>query len=712
MSIIPKINISTPFNKKSRDRMNFDCQTTGNIGSVQPTLCRELVPDETFHVSNKTLVRLASMPVPTFGRLSQRDYYTFVRMSDMYEPWANFLAGQPFTPSSGSAFTPTSLPYFSKESFNKFLVEYSYSWFLTGDKLSPIVIDRTTQFMFLQNLFKYAVINDFYFNPLGNSYGLWFSSPNIDDPFSKGGFLFSVDDTNLGELVVGCKQIDSNGDITSTVAYSDKFPTTTYEGADFILYLPASNFSGYSSFTTAAGVVVDPASDGLYIAFKLKPIAKHLRQIAIGCGYQFNPWENPSIKFNPYKLFGFYKSWFDLMRPVRDIQFTNTNCYRCLKIAESSNNYNFSNIAIFDSFLLDLAFDTYYYTQPDYFSMAIPSLGDNSLTSGSNQVHILGGNTLSDVVASESTSFGHKYSSGQLSTVNSSLLIQGILKLLRFTSKNNIIGRSIREYAKVHYGIDDLQQQNHEVTRIGVSRVDIAFDEVMSNAETAEGSLGEYAGKGIGFKESEKFDFTAKDFGYIFCLTVLVPESGYYQGYLAENTHLDKYQFFMPEFDALGYQVLQQGEIKSDFEISSPNLDPSQYSGNSGFGFVPRYSEYKVSRNIVNGDLTLRSSRNGLEGYYLDKRFPSYKESSDPTGKIVINAPDFIPNSSSLGFRKIDPTDNVGNYNRIFNYTYIDADHFIIQKVFNVEVNAPWKSLSNSFDTIQEGEVVVERNHQ
>lgn len=707
MSIIPKINISTPFNKKSRDRMNFDCQTTGNMGSVQPTLCRELVPDETFHVSNKTLVRLASMPVPTFGRLSQRDYYTFVRMSDMYEPWANFLSGQPFTPSSGSSFTPTSLPYFSASSICSFLVKYSYCWLLNGASPETAMLsDNSGQSTSLKNLIKQSVFNDFYFNSNGLSYGIWNNSLFIEDPFSLGGFIYQQLDED--GRVRGATVINLDGTISSTVL-SDKLPVPTYENADFILYLDKNNFSGVSAFGLHNQTVA-PATDGVYLAFKLKPIAKHLRQIFIGCGFQFNPWENPSIKFNPYKLFGFYKSWFDLMRPVRDIQFTNTYCYKCLKIAEASNNYNFSNNVNFDSFLLDLAFDTYYYTQPDYFSMAIPSVGDTSLTTAQN-LPKLDPSSSSTVLQFANSSLGHELS-GTLQSLNSSLVVQGMLKLLRFTSKNNIIGRSIREYAKVHFGIDDLQQQNHEVTRIGATRVDIAFDEVMSNAETSEASLGEYAGKGIGFKESEKFDFTAKDFGYIFCLTVLVPESGYYQGYLAENTHLDKYQFFMPEFDALGYQVLQTGEIKSDFEVSSPLCDPQVYSGNTGFGFVPRYSEYKVSRNIINGDLTLRSSRNGLEGYYLDKRFPSFKESHNSSGALVISPPDFMPSSASLGFRKIDPTDNVGNYNRIFNYTYVDADHFIIQKVFNIEVSAPWKSLSNSFDTIQEGENVIERNHQ
>lgn len=39
----------------------------------------------------------------------------------------------------------------------------------------------------------------------------------------------------------------------------------------------------------------------------------------------------------------------------------------------------------------------------------------------------------------------------------------------------------------------------------------------------------------------------------------------------------------------------------------------------AGFGFVPRYSGYKVARNVSNGGFSLRSSRDIFQPYMLDK---------------------------------------------------------------------------------------------
>ena len=77
MSIIPKIKVGMP---KKREKMNlsFDNSTTANIGTIQPTMCREMVPNESFHVKVASICRLSPLAVPTFGRMSMRHYHTFI----------------------------------------------------------------------------------------------------------------------------------------------------------------------------------------------------------------------------------------------------------------------------------------------------------------------------------------------------------------------------------------------------------------------------------------------------------------------------------------------------------------------------------------------------------------------------------------------------------------------------------------------------------
>lgn len=95
----------------------------------------------------------------------------------------------------------------------------------------------------------------------------------------------------------------------------------------------------------------------------------------------------------------------------------------------------------------------------------------------------------------------------------------------------------------------------------------------MSTADTETAKIGDYAGKGIGYGDSDVTEYTAKEFGCWITLSVIVPESGYYQGYILENKQIGRFSFFHPEFDALGYQVLERGEVQADFNINTADVN-------------------------------------------------------------------------------------------------------------------------------------------
>lgn len=405
--------------------------------------------------------------------------------------------------------------------------------------------------------------------------------------------------------------------------------------------------------------------------------------------------------------------------------------------------YNGANLAevnngtLWLSFLDDLAHDCYYYLPMDYFSMATTSPqqmnSDLSYTISSpisagidghaSQYSYPGRNHDTAVFGDNTNGLPTSYQSPM-----SPLVMRMAMRLLTWANKNTVIGRSVREWLKVHYGISGTDAlDSNGVVRIGASRVNLQISDVMSTAETSEATLGEYAGKGIGFGGSESFDYTAKYFGCWITLSVIVPESGYFQGYLAENCHGTRYQFFQPEFDALGYQVLERGELIDDYNCDGESWNPrSGFDRSAAFGFVPRYSEYKVGRNIVNGDLSLPGMYGSMSPYTLDRRLPAgavsfekiYAAVDSSTGKItavnirpVVAAPGFVPSVVYDNFRRIDPTDHLGQYNRIFTYQRNDVDHFIINLSFDVEAYAPMKSLSSSFDATQADDKEIDVTH-
>ena len=109
MSIIPKISVGLP-KKREKFSLNFDNSTTSNIGNIQPTMCREMVPNEKFSVKVNSLVRLASMPLPTFGRVSLRHNHVFVSYRELYEPFDAMLSAQHYS-SRENTFIPTQVPH-------------------------------------------------------------------------------------------------------------------------------------------------------------------------------------------------------------------------------------------------------------------------------------------------------------------------------------------------------------------------------------------------------------------------------------------------------------------------------------------------------------------------------------------------------------------------------------------------------------------------
>lgn len=733
-SLIPKIKIGLAQNRKEKHNLSFDCSTTSNIGTIQPTMCREMVPNSKFKVKQSSLVRLASMPLPTFGRISLRNYHVFVPYVDLYQPFDAMMSGQHYQGSNTASFIPTTVPYFNMHDIQQFIIDYSEISIAPNDDLNNALTITTSnvdwagvlypigtgegEYQDMEHAIKAAQAAD-----LARIQAVWDkirTNSSIFDGQTYQGIFY----TGRGSK----KQDDYGtlnlGDFSASVKSSDTKLTIDYLGSNGNVSLT----SGQTAITTdGADLITVIGSTGYSLLMKFKAPLKRLRTVFIGLGYQFSPYNTEDLSV--LKLLAYYKAWFTLFRPNREVTFVDTDCYKIIKKASEKNGANvfngLGNTSWWNNFITSLMMDCYYYLPMDYYSMSVTrpqqSYQDNtftlesgaSLTAGldtpeshytTNAVlvrNLTGGNV--------NNSVGLEAQAGSMSPLTMKLA----MRMLTWANKNTVIGRSIREYLKVHFGVTDTNAIDDDaVYRIGSSRVNINISDVMSTAENSEGYLGEYGGKGIGYGDSETFDFTADKFGVWITLTTVVPESGYYQGYLKENRHLNRYQFFNPEFDALGYQVLERGEIMDDYNCDGVSWKPRQnFSRTKAFGLVPRYSEYKVGRNIVNGDLSLIGMYASMGGYTLDRRISSglVKATSVhiPLSNlrtwpvpVKVDAPDFIPSIVYDNFRRIDPTDHLGQYNRIFNVVANDLDHFIIHSVFDVKAYMPMKSLSNSFDTV------------
>ena len=94
-NIIGKIAIKTADKRKAFFNWSHDVYSTASIGDLQPSLCKMVLPNSKIVQSRKDLIRLAPMVAPAFTRMSRKDFYCFVSLSELSENFAHMLAQTP-----------------------------------------------------------------------------------------------------------------------------------------------------------------------------------------------------------------------------------------------------------------------------------------------------------------------------------------------------------------------------------------------------------------------------------------------------------------------------------------------------------------------------------------------------------------------------------------------------------------------------------------
>lgn len=748
MSNIPKIKIGKPQSNRSKFVHSQTTSSTTNFGFCQPTFCREYIEGAKINFSPSSIVQASPLTFPTFGQLSLRHYIAYVPYSSIWSQFPAFYSGQNYMLSGGNSIIPSHTPRISLDKVALRLLHIERNGIFTddGDKITVPLLpvdagDFGEHFVVGGNVMKYFDI------PV---LGLLRTS---DDASAKENYLNSLIHSNnhAYDFIITFASLLNRVVYTATNENA-LVPFLSYDG-DVLLYVMTSDSSGTYSFNyiktvekdseifnfllpyitdfniehtvfvkTSYDMQTDPLGTdktGFYhLGFMPSKAFKDLRKVFVGLGMQFPSQydaynEDMSRRFDFYyldgednaarynsasveifKILAFYKVWFNLFYPQRDINFSSTNCYKVIKLISETPIYNLNQQ--FDlsdstshyvvSFFDDLV-GCYYYKAPDYFSSSIlsqtQSLNDDYNINSSIS---LGKSTF--VNTSEDGTIGF-----EAGNVQSLRLAQ---RLLRFVNRNTIIGKSIYNWYKSTFGITDKHDSVHnEIDVIGAVREGLNIGTVINQSEggTTDGGLpfgnylGSYAGRCVGFTNNKKhFVIEGKSYGCLICITTIVPETDYYQGVLRENLPCDdRFGKYSPDFDAMGYQELGFAELNGDLHDSRV------------FGLVPFYQHLKVPSSIVNGDLSDISTKDSMLGYTLNR------DLSSEFGELS-NTPDF---------RKIGDTfGNDGNYNRIFRYVKNDQDHFIFHIVFDVDFTANMKAISEAYDTDENAPNVATFNHE
>lgn len=675
--------LGTSAHKNYTHNLSFDNNTTMDFGFLQPLLSQYMLPNSSISVNSKQLVRLAPMPTPSFARMYLQNYARFVKMTDVVPYFESLLSGISFTTPSGVSVKPTQMPVTT----NSFLL-----W-------NILCLSRCSVYE------KYAIgVNEYGWKhiPLGLTSDI---SDFRDCLFNRLGFSKSL----ILELA-----------------------------PDF--YVPSdSSISPLMADYIIEGDFANDTKDTTYLfCFQFSTRAKHLRKQLLGLGYSLNGEDNKPVSIAP--ILAYYKAYYDYFGLTRDIQFEQTNCFKVIGLVWEyvTNFYQLDgsvskpNLLLFIYFLRD--FENLYYTDSSSYIAAHRTKPMNGAASRLPAVNT----SLYSLVnyASHDTpryikpnNFGvpHVDAAPPLTTW---LSIDLLRRLSRFVSKDSVIGKRLSDWVKVHYGSDVSFDLFKDSFNISEWRTPIDIDDVFSTSETSDignkdkgDYLGAYAGKGIGFGKGG-FTFKAPTHGFVFVMSCIVPITNIFQGNDPTLYAIDNDTIPHPEFDALGYEFTPKGVFFSDNFLLGKENDLKLTT--SGFGWVPRYTGFKVKKNIVNGDMCCGYFKRDLLPYFNDRLILCHSASvtdivdtsGQSTGNFKFGITSNAVPSASTSWQQICKYGFLSNYNRLFynsksdnssgldnyffSFDYGEFDNFICQTVFDVKVKNWLKPVQNSYDTVDD----------
>ena len=255
--------------------------------------------------------------------------------------------------------------------------------------------------------------------------------------------------------------------------------------------------------------------------------------------------------------------------------------------------------------------------------------------------------------------------------------LRTLKKLTDYMARNQFVGSRAVDRYLARYGVRLDFSKFNRAQFIDSNEFTINIGDVTSTADTAQASLGSYAGKGVGFNEGQNISFETDEFGYYINITTIMPRVAYFQQYDRMTRHINRFDFWTPEFDGLGTQAIPCSEIFSGNPLGCYHDAGS--SPNRIFGWQPRYSEYKMSKDIVTGQFV----RGSLP------EFDSWATTRNILRANLLLPYQYQDNPIDETFVK---TDDFQQYNKIF-YSMDDDDKFLIALDFEMIVHAPFKDL-------------------
>lgn len=745
---LSSIAIKKSGRKRERFNMSHDVNTTADFGAIQPLMCRCITPNTKSVLDTRSLTRLAPMVAPAFGRVKFKIWHEFVACSDICKTFDSIMSQQPiYKAGVNRNEVSTTAPYCELRQLSSLVLSGARLTIYEDVGTSSSMSDPVRTFQSYSNRVTADV------TALGNAVG-FLSSNNGINMARNATDSITENALNIAHWHFGNTNLGFSTNVFQIPLSNDD--STIGTNLDFGYYYDTSNNLVNNPVTLESADLVfeieNTASGGkkYALAFRLSDFGKRLRKIMIGCGYQIDLRSQTKVSLLP--LFAFYKAYWNLFGLT---QWQNYECTSLAALVDYMFQWSISNvpfymyqpsvgvnlISLFGNFINDLG-QCFYNDSADFVSAHLPSTAVSpTLPSNFEFIDVINGQDNVNEVDSQGTADGVPASAVNghsfINQLEHGYLDEEYLKkLYRWTNKNTIVGRKIREVMRAQ-GLGKYM----DATRtdfIGYTDDIVTISDVVSTADTNFGAgtgklLGDYGGRGLQLTQSKTFSYENEEFGYWVTLCAIVPECGYMQQLDKSVTAITKFQFPNADFDSMGFEADKKQVVQGATDWSNPQ----DGSLDGTFGYVPRYFSWKFKTNVNNGDITLRSERDNYLPYTLDKFIPVNErrvvvDSSNERKCVVHRGLDSqsLPDSVFINlYRSVGKYGWFGNYNRIFanNVDLVRSDvfeewsgdtwsislmpyfvrteeNFLIHNIFNFVQYAPMLAVEDSFETHDEDE--------
>lgn len=262
-----------------------------------------------------------------------------------------------------------------------------------------------------------------------------------------------------------------------------------------------------------------------------------------------------------------------------------------------------------------------------------------------------------------------------------------------YMKRHQLAGSRALDRYLARFGVTLSSEKLNRSIYLGVKSTPLQFSSVDSTSSTDSAVLGDYAGKGQSFIQDSFVCNPQNEYGVFLIINSFVPQVGYVQGIDRHNLHISNYDFYTPEFDALGTQAISKLELYNNIH---GYIENSSDAVNQVFGFTPRYSEYKVPRDFLTGDFRIKSvGADTLQAWHLMRLFEIYDYDE------LVHDLDFVSGTDAKQYGRIfyENTENGS-----------DQIHCIFR--FHVNLSSHQKALYDVFDFSNEDghDVILDTN--